>query len=526
MMQLWRLPLVRWAVCGLTALIAAGQASAQLFPGPKFTVGDEPRAVVVADLNGDTIPDLVTANYGLFEAVLHGGDPTVTIDDRNGDVTVLLGNGDGTFRAPISFAAGERPVSQAVADLDGDTIPDLVTTNHLPYSPTPRGEVNVLLGNGDGTFRAPVSFKAGSSPQSVAVADLDGDTIPDLVTANPGSHDVSVLRGNGDGTFRAASYFSVGEHPLSVTVADLDGDTFPDLITPNFGSDDVSVLLGNGDGTFQAAAFFAMGLRPSSAVVVDIDGDTLPDLVTANSSTSDVSVLLGNGDGTFEAAASFSAGAGTSSVAVADLDGDAFPDLVTGNRFSDDVSVLLNLTEIVENRAPIVACSLLAVEDHGGDDAEFIVQATATDPEDGDLTPEVELVALAPDGSEAAVFSLLDGDKIRLRVGAGKLKVKHSKDTKKVERSKTKKFQVRARADSFVLRCNVSDSGGLSDARSVTVDSSVTEMIHDAKPDVSEKNIMICGIGFETGVVATAADVAAEAPHPPGGSHQIRPEDL
>ena len=240
-----------------------------------------------------------------------------------------------------------------------------------------------------------------------------------------------------------------------------------------------------------------MGLRPSSAVVVDIDGDTLPDLVTANSSTSDVSVLLGNGDGTFEAAASFSAGAGTSSVAVADLDGDAFPDLVTGNRFSDDVSVLLNLTEIVENRAPIVACSLLAVKDHGRDEAEFIVQATAADPEDGDLTPEAELVALARDGSEAAVFPLLDGDKIRLRVGAGKVKVKHSKDKKKVGRSKTKKFQVRAQADRFVLHCNAIDSGGLSDARSVTVDSSVTKMIHKARPHVNKKNIMICGLGYE-----------------------------
>jgi hypothetical protein len=152
------------------------------------------------------------------------------------------------------------------------------------------------------------------------------------------------------------------------------------------------------------------------------------------------------------------------------------------------VSVLLNLTEIVENRAPTVACSLLAVEDHGGDDAEFIVQATATDPEDGDLTPAVELVALAQDGSEAVVFPLRDGDKLRLRVGADRVRVKHSSG---------KKFQVRARADRFVLHCNVIDSGGLSDARSVTIDSGVTERIHEAKPDVSKKNLMICGLGFE-----------------------------
>jgi hypothetical protein len=103
--------------------------------------------------------------------------------------------------------------------------------------------VSVLLGNGDGSFRAAVSFAAGYAPASVAVADLDGDRVPDLVTANFRSADVSVLLGNGDGSFQAAIAFDAGIDPGSVAVADLDGDSFPDLITANSDGDDVTVLI-------------------------------------------------------------------------------------------------------------------------------------------------------------------------------------------------------------------------------------------------------------------------------------------
>jgi hypothetical protein len=109
--------------------------------------------------------------------------------------------------------------------------------------------VSVLLGNGDGTFQAAVYFAVGDLPGSVAVADLDGDTIPDLVTANSRfrRNDVSVLLGNGDGTFQAATFFAAGSQPVSVAVADLDGDTVPDLVTANFNGNDVSVLLNLSD---------------------------------------------------------------------------------------------------------------------------------------------------------------------------------------------------------------------------------------------------------------------------------------
>jgi hypothetical protein len=124
------------------------------------------------------------------------------------------------------------------------------------------------------------------------VADFDGDSVPDLVTANFLSDDVSVLLGNGGGTFQAAVAFAAGDFPISVAVADFDGDSVPDLVTANDRSDDVSVLLGNGDGSFQAAVFFVVGNGPVSVAVADFDGDSVPDLVTANSSNDDVTVLL------------------------------------------------------------------------------------------------------------------------------------------------------------------------------------------------------------------------------------------
>ena len=137
-------------------------------------------------------------------------------------------------------------------------------------------------------FPSAERFAAGDNPESIAIADLDGDGAADLVTANSRSNDVGVLLGNGDGTFQAAQPQPVargGNDPRSVAIADLDGDGAADLVTANSASDDVSVLLGNGDGTFQAAQAFAAGDAPLSVAIADLDGDGAADLVTANSSS-------------------------------------------------------------------------------------------------------------------------------------------------------------------------------------------------------------------------------------------------
>jgi hypothetical protein len=310
-------------------------------------------SVAVADVNGDGKPDLLVANECTSLSFPNNNC------EGDGEVGVLLGNGDGTFQAAVSYSSGgQNAYSVAVADVNGDGKPDLVVaTECYNSSNCSNGGVDVLLGNGDGTFQAAVSYSSGGyfSSYSVAVADVNGDGKPDLVVANecyssdcPGAGGVSVLLGNGDGTFQGAvSYNSGGEYAYSVAVADVNGDGKPDLVVTNYNAvignyydGGVGVLLGNGDGTFQPAAMYGSdGEYAFSVAVADVNGDGKPDLVVAtecynssNCSNGGVDVLLGNGDGTFRGAPIHGSGGYEAySVAVADVNGDGKPDLLVAN---------------------------------------------------------------------------------------------------------------------------------------------------------------------------------------------------
>ena len=210
------------------------------------------------------------------------------------------------FSPAVNYEVIGNTNSLAVADFNGDGNLDLVTANV-------GNNVSVLLGNGNGTFGTATSFSIGAAPvvsypEEVAVGDFNGDGKPDLVTANPGSNNVSVLLGNGGGAFGAAMNFSVGRYPFSVAVGDFNGDGKLDLVTANANGNNVSVLLGNGNGTFGAAANFSVGVNPAWVAMGDFSGDGKLDLVTANHLGNNVSVLLGNGNGTFGPATNFSVG--------------------------------------------------------------------------------------------------------------------------------------------------------------------------------------------------------------------------
>jgi hypothetical protein len=235
-----------------------------------FGVGAGPTSLAAGDFNGDGKLDLAVANHDA------------------GTVDVVAGvGGNGRFSAPVSTSyAGPNISAMAVGDFNGDGKLDLVTANNGNKT------VSVLLGNGNGTFETAVSYTVGSSPNSVAVGDFNGDGKLDLVTANSGDNDVSVLLGNGNGTFQPAINYAVGVDPTSVAVADLNNDGHLDLVTANAGSNTVSVLLGNGNGTFQPAVNYAVGTEPTSVAVGDFNGDGKPDLVTANAGAGTVSVLL------------------------------------------------------------------------------------------------------------------------------------------------------------------------------------------------------------------------------------------
>jgi len=341
-----------------------------------YAVGTTPYSVAVGDFNGDGRADLAVANEGsgTVSVLLGNGDGTfqaavnyavgttpgsVAVGDFNGDgkadlavtnfngtVSVLLGNGDGTFQAALNYRAGPSPgvTSVAVGDFNRDGKADLaVTDDYGPLSPD--GTVNVLLGNGDGTFQAAVNYTVGSEPQSVGVGDFNGDGKADLAVTDYSSQDpfsgaVNVLLGNGDGTFQAAVNYSVGPGATSVAVGDFNCDGKADLAVTNFNGT-VSVLLGNGDGTFQAAVNYIASPGATSVAVGDFNRDGKADLAEADVAGT-VSVLLGNGDGTFQAAVNFTVGLEPQSVGVGDFNGDGKADLAVANEGT--ASILLNTT--------------------------------------------------------------------------------------------------------------------------------------------------------------------------------------
>jgi FG-GAP-like repeat/FG-GAP repeat len=245
------------------------------------------------------------------------------------------------FTAATNFGAGVRPRFVAVGDFNGDGRQDLAVANQLSAN------VSILLGNGNGTFGGATNFGVGFTPFAVAVGDFNGDGRQDLAVANQGSATVSILLGNGDGTFDAAMNFGAGSAPSSVSVGDFNGDGRQDLAVANQGSANVSILLGNGNGTFGAATNFGVGFAPLSVAVGDFNGDGRQDLAVVNQGSATVSVLLGNGNGTFGAATNFAAATGPLSVAVGDFNRDGKQDLAVANQFSDNVSILLNGTAFV-----------------------------------------------------------------------------------------------------------------------------------------------------------------------------------
>jgi hypothetical protein len=167
----------------------------------------------------DGIPDLVSADNG------------------SDTVSILLGNGDGTFIPSLSSPVGNFPYSVAIGDLNRDGILDLAVTNFVSDT------VSILLGNGDGTFIPSLSSPVGYNPASVAIGDLNRDGIQDLVTADYGGYTVSILLGNGDGTFIPSLSPPVGLNPASVAIGDLNRDGILDLVSANVSSDTVSILL-------------------------------------------------------------------------------------------------------------------------------------------------------------------------------------------------------------------------------------------------------------------------------------------
>ena len=293
------------------ATLTPGTAGLNLIPStlPEFS----PTSVAVGDFNGDGIPDLAISEFG---------------------IDIDLGNGDGTFQARV-LAPGLLPYIEfiAVGDFNGDGKLDLAVAYCNDTFPTTQpGAVEILLGNGDGTFNlAAVSPATGNTPTAIATGDLNGDGNLDLAISNGSSNTVTILLGNGNGTFTAVASPATGNSPSSLVVGDFNGDGKPDLAVTNATDNTVTILLGNGDGTFKAMASPVTGNRPSAIAAGDFTGNGKVDLAVANAAGNTITILLGNGDGTFTAATGPAiAGPLVTPIAVADFNGDGVADLAVG----------------------------------------------------------------------------------------------------------------------------------------------------------------------------------------------------
>ena len=292
-----------------------------------------------------SIPNPSSVTLGYLNGNKNGNkDMVVTSSDHHVYTFLNKNDGTGIFSDGIGYTYttngnGGTVVVGNLSNNNDNFKNDIAVLNN--------DKISVLLNNGDGTFAQHVSYPTGSLSKSVTVGDFDGRNGPDLAVTNSG-HIVSILLNNGDGTFASKIDYSTGatSYPTSVAIADVNNDSKPDLIVSTIigSSGNVLVFLKNGDGTFAQPITYTTDTFSEDVTVSDVNGDGKPDIITANDATSGngtISVLLNNGDGTFAQYVSYpTGGGGIYGIASGDLNGDGKPDLVVVGAYS--IHILLN----------------------------------------------------------------------------------------------------------------------------------------------------------------------------------------
>jgi hypothetical protein len=346
-----------------------------------FPVGQSPTSVAVGDFKGDGKLDIVTASAF-----------------SSNTISVLVGNGDGTFQPAASYGAGTNPIAVWTGDFNGDGKLDILTVNS-------DSSVSVLLGNGNGTFQSPVvtSFVS-NDPKALTVGDFNGDGKLDLAmpvsVPQVGDCALVVMLGKGDGTFAPAGAPSAGPVPIpdSMVAADINGDGKLDLVAVAVVGVNVTVFLGNGDGTFQTALNSPTGISSAFLAVADFNGDGIPDVVLSGSSG--LAVLLGKGDGTFGPAILASSN-DSGQVFVGDLNGDGKADIIAVAEPSGGIGVLLGNGD--GTFQPLIGTLLGTVVGEG--------TSLALGDFNGDGKSDVVSIGITPNGASPVVsVSLGKGD--------------------------------------------------------------------------------------------------------------------
>jgi len=314
------------------------------FQNSDYAVGGvAPYGIVIGDFNGDGKSDLAVANVCAQsggENFCNGGVP--------GSVSILLGNGDGTFQPQASYQTGEYSTYVAVGDFNGDANQDLAVANGQD------GTVGILLGNGDGTFQPQVIYHASMWVTAIAVGDLNGDGKLDLAVANFNEGTIGIFLGNGDGIFQNQLEIPIADRTTGIVVGDFNRDGKLDIAVGSTLVDGtggtISVVLGNGDGTFQSPIEYPVQDEPESIIAADFNRDGNLDLAITNTCglggflcqlPGSVSVLLGNGDGTYQAQQVYETEFEPLGLAAADFNGDGKLDLAAADFSTSTVSLFL-----------------------------------------------------------------------------------------------------------------------------------------------------------------------------------------
>ncbi len=339
-----------------------------------------PSALTTGDWNGDGRLDLAVANSGA------------------NTVSILTGNGDGTFAGKVDYATGNQPAGIAAGDFNHDGIADLAIVNQGDDT------VSILLGTGGGAFGAAQVFATGNQPVAVVAADLNADGNLDLAVANRADGTVSILLGNGDGTFAAHLDYAAGPNPSALAAADFNGDGKLDLAVANdfTPGGTVTVLLNYGDGSYLPGVAYATG-DSVALLAADLNGDGIMDFAAVNHLAQTLSVYLGNGSGGFKLGPSQATvlSPGPSGLAAADVNADGTLELLVANNSGSGLTALQNSN----------AASITAILQYGGVSGTVAVAA-------GDFNNDgsIDMAMVTPASNTIAV--LLQSPAVALSSGS------------------------------------------------------------------------------------------------------------
>jgi FG-GAP-like repeat len=370
-----------------------------------FPIGMQTQAVAAGDFNSDGRMDLM-----------------VTLNTPQLSLALLTGTGTGTFNAPTFFpnTSGFDSPAIAATDLNGDSRLDLVVMHNIACFTAPcrsARSITVLLGNGNGTFQTPSEIDVGTGPNSMAVLDLNRDGIKDVAIGG-GNTELSILLGAGNGTFVRQPVMTLvpGGDPFSasndVGVGDLNRDTILDLVVPLGNGHGNAILIGNGNGTFQVRSRIQIDetFAPLHVAVADYNRDGFLDIArTMGDGTNGLlQILRGNGDGTFRAPNRYLVpppSRGGIMILAGDWNADAKPDIafVEGGAGAPTTDVLTNTTGGVPPPTPtpspplgVASLSLNPTTVTGGNSSTGTVTLTA-------VAPAATTVAIASNNAAATV---------------------------------------------------------------------------------------------------------------------------